>query len=423
MNDDAWVIKIQNASKTFRVHREKNPTLKEKLLYARRAKYREFVALEDVSFTVDKGMTVGLLGVNGSGKSTLLKLISRILYPDEGTVRVRGKVSSLLELGAGFHPDFTGYENIFLNGSLMGLSKKELLNKVDEIVEFSELGDFIQEPIRSYSSGMYMRLAFSVAVAVDPEILLIDEILAVGDTAFQAKCMERLRYLQKQNKTIVMVTHDTGVVERFCDRAVWLHNSKLVLDGEPVDTVQRYLQQAFHNAAEGSGVMSFDRNNVKSSSEQSSEGATSDESHGRIGSHELSFKSVNIESPSGSKVVEAGQSFDVVLNVHCDDPRTGVVYSVGIESEDGTLLYQTDTKTDLADSLELSTGDHVQVRLALEKIPLSQGVYYVTARILTEEGQPIDFWSHCAQFTVIGSTRGTGYIQINHRWDLESKEA
>nr|NNM89686.1 ABC transporter ATP-binding protein [Bacilli bacterium] len=251
-------IDVAHVSKAFRVHNEQYKTLKDKILYAGRAKYREFVALEDVSLSVTKGSTVGLIGVNGSGKSTLLKLISRILYPDQGAIQVHGRVSSLLELGAGFHPDFSGYENIFLNGALMGFSKKELQKKVDSIVTFSELGDFIHEPIRSYSSGMYMRLAFSVAVAVEPEILLIDEILAVGDAAFQAKCMDHLHQLQKQNKTIVIVTHDAGVVERFCDEAVWLENAKVRMDGAPSVCIPAYLDALFGDH-DRQGTMRFDR--------------------------------------------------------------------------------------------------------------------------------------------------------------------
>ncbi|MCL6444267.1 MAG: ABC transporter ATP-binding protein [Alicyclobacillus sp.] len=237
-----YAIRVQGVSKVFRLHLERNSTLKEKLLYAGRAKHRSFVALQDITMDIPRGSTVALLGVNGSGKSTLLKIISRILYPTTGIVEVYGRMSSLLELGAGFHPDFTGYENIFLNGSLLGLSKREIREKVDEIVAFSELEDFIHEPVRCYSSGMYMRLAFSVATAVEPEILLIDEVLAVGDAGFQAKCLARLRELQAQGKTIVMVTHDTGVVEEFCDLVVWLHNGRVQIISTPEVCVPAYLE-------------------------------------------------------------------------------------------------------------------------------------------------------------------------------------
>ncbi len=251
-------VEVDSVSKVFRVHYGKNQTLKEKILYAGRTKYKEFIALDNVSLKVETGSTVGIIGVNGSGKSTLLKIISKILYPDKGQVKVNGRVASLLELGAGFHPDFTGRENIYLNGSLMGLSKKQIGYKIDEIIEFSELGDFIKEPIRTYSSGMYMRLAFSVATALDPEILLIDEILAVGDAAFQKKCMDRLKQLQKLGKSIIFVSHNSTDIENFCDVAVWLDHSKVREIGDPRRCVGNYLRESMNRANQGNSTLTFD---------------------------------------------------------------------------------------------------------------------------------------------------------------------
>ncbi|MDP9728094.1 ABC transporter ATP-binding protein [Alicyclobacillus tolerans] len=235
-----YAIRVKNVTKKFKIYGERNQTLKEKLLYAGRAKHKEFIALDNVSLDIERGTTIGLIGVNGSGKSTLLKIISRILYPDTGAVEVNGRVSSLLELGAGFHPEFTGLENIFLNGSLMGLSKKELSKRVDEIIEFSELGDFIYEPIRGYSSGMYMRLAFSIATLIEPDILLLDEVLAVGDAAFQAKCMRKMEELKNKNRTIVLVSHDSNAVRRICDSAVLLNKSKIIEKGSCELVINRY---------------------------------------------------------------------------------------------------------------------------------------------------------------------------------------
>lgn len=422
MSEREWAIKVEGVSKAFRVHTEKNPTLKEKVIYARRAKYREFVALRDVSVSIQKGTTVGLLGVNGSGKSTLLKLISKILYPDTGSIHVRGKVSSLLELGAGFHPDFTGLENIFLNGSLMGLSKKEIQYKLDEIIDFSELGDFIREPIRSYSSGMYMRLAFSVAVAVDPEVLLIDEILAVGDAAFQAKCMDRLRWLQNQNRTIVIVTHDTGAVERFCDRAVWLNNSRLVMDGDPSDCVQRYLQEAFHSASEGANVMSFDREGEKSP--LSGKVATVDPStvEGRVGTHEVVLRAVTAESSLGRDVVKPGDDLLLILDVECSASKSDVIFGVSIETEDEILLYGTDTKVDLTGPRSIYCGDALRVTLSIERFVLCPGIYHINARVFTEGGEPLDIWPHCARLAVAAEGREIGYVRMEHSWDFESRK-
>ncbi|UOF91484.1 ABC transporter ATP-binding protein [Fodinisporobacter ferrooxydans] len=235
-------IKVKNVTKKFRIYQEKNSTLKERLVYAGRTKFKEFFALDNVSVDIPKGKTVGLIGKNGSGKSTLLKLISRILYPNSGEIKVYGRVSSLLELGAGFHPDFTGRENIYMNASIMGLSKKEIDKKLNEIISFSELEDFIDNPVRSYSSGMYTRLAFSVAISVEPDILLIDEVLAVGDYSFQIKCLDRIKLLKNAGVTIVIVSHDHNVIKELCDLVVWLKHGKIMNYGNPNEVVEQYLE-------------------------------------------------------------------------------------------------------------------------------------------------------------------------------------
>lgn len=236
-------IEVIGVSKKYKIHIEKNSTLKEKILYSKRKKYREYVALNNVNLKVPFGKTIGLIGTNGSGKSTLLKLISKIIYPDKGQILVKGRVSSLLELGAGFHPEFSGFENIYMNASILGLRKKEVDKKLEEIIDFSGIADFINEPVRSYSSGMYMRLAFSVAVAVDPEILLVDEVLAVGDASFQVKCMKRMNQLKYEGKTIVIVSHDMGAIQELCDEVVWIKDSKVHLVGNAKECVSAYLEQ------------------------------------------------------------------------------------------------------------------------------------------------------------------------------------
>ena len=201
-----------------------------------------FWALQDININIGQGQTVGLIGENGSGKSTLLKLMTKIIYPTTGEIRTHGRVSSLLELGAGFHPDFTGRENIYINASIFGLSKKEITNRLDSIIAFSELEEFIDSPIRTYSSGMYMRLAFSVAVHVEPKILLIDEILAVGDVNFQKKCFDKIREFKKKGVTIVIVSHDLKSIEDICDKVIWLDHGKMVTYGECHTVVEQYLK-------------------------------------------------------------------------------------------------------------------------------------------------------------------------------------
>lgn len=240
---DDIAIKVENVNKSFNIYYDRANTLKERLLFMARNKRRERrEVLKNINLEIKKGETVALIGVNGSGKSTLLKLMTKIIYPNKGTVETYGKLTSLLELGAGFHPDFSGRENIYFNASIFGLTKKEIDGRLNDIIEFSELQEFIDNPVRTYSSGMYMRLAFSVAINVDAEILLIDEILSVGDQHFQEKCFNKMRELKKQGKTMVFVTHSMESVRNLCDRAVWLCDGEIRLDGNTNEVVDEYLK-------------------------------------------------------------------------------------------------------------------------------------------------------------------------------------
>lgn len=234
-------IEVKEVVKSFKVYPDKGYTLKEKILFRRRRKYDERNVLDGISFEVGKGEAVGLIGHNGCGKSTILKLLTKIMYPDSGMVEMRGRVSSLIELGAGFHPDMSGRENIYINASIFGLSKKEIDSRLDDMIAFSELGAYLDNPVRTYSSGMYMRLAFSVAINVDADILLLDEILAVGDANFQTKCFDRLRGIQANGTTIVLVTHDMNVIKSFCTRAIWMNQGKIAAQGKSAEVVDAYL--------------------------------------------------------------------------------------------------------------------------------------------------------------------------------------
>lgn len=240
-NDDI-AIKVENMSKVFKIYMDKANTLKEKLLFFSRGRKEVRTVLENINLEIKKGETVALIGTNGSGKSTLLKLMTKIYYPTKGTVYTTGKLTSLLELGAGFHPDFSGRENIYFNASIFGLSKKEIDNRLDDIIKFSELEEFIDNPVRTYSSGMYMRLAFSIAINVDADILLIDEILAVGDQHFQDKCFHKLLELKESDKTVVMVSHSLDSVRKLCDRAVWIYEGRVRLDGNCNEVLDEYLK-------------------------------------------------------------------------------------------------------------------------------------------------------------------------------------
>ena len=235
-------IDVNHVTKTFKLYSDKPQTLKERLVRGWKNKTEERVVLKDINLEINKGETVALIGVNGSGKSTLLKLMTKIIYPNKGTLKTYGKLTSLLELGAGFHPDFTGRENIYFNAAIFGLTKKEIDDRLQSIIEFSELGDFIDSPVRTYSSGMYMRLAFSVAINVDAEILLIDEILAVGDQHFQDKCFAKLEELAKSKMTIVIVSHSLDSIKKLCNRAIWINEGRVAMDGNCSDVIDEYLK-------------------------------------------------------------------------------------------------------------------------------------------------------------------------------------
>lgn len=240
MNNSA--IYLSKVYKKYKIYHDKAYTLKDKILFWKRNKYEERWVLRDINIEIFKGESVGIIGKNGSGKSTLLKLLTRIIYPNRGELKITGRVAGLLELGAGFHPDMTGRENIYINASIFGLSRKEISGKLSDIIEFAELEEFIDNPVRTYSSGMYIRLAFAIAININADILLIDEVLAVGDIAFQAKCLNKLREIKEKGVTIVIVSHSLEQIEEFCDKSIWIKNGKIEMVGNCKEVHERYLE-------------------------------------------------------------------------------------------------------------------------------------------------------------------------------------
>lgn len=236
------VIQVENVYKSFKIYFDKGQSLKERLLFKRRCKHEIRYVLKGINFNVDRGEAIGIIGENGCGKSTMLKLMTKIMYPDKGRIKIDGRISSLIELGAGFHPDMSGRENIYTNASIFGLTKKEIDARLQTIIDFSELYDFIDNPVRTYSSGMYMRLAFSVAINVNADVLLIDEILGVGDENFQKKCYEKLQQIKEDGVTIAIVSHDLGTIRKFCDKVIWINNGVVEKYGLPETVVDEYLE-------------------------------------------------------------------------------------------------------------------------------------------------------------------------------------
>ena len=242
-NEEKYAIEVQDVYKTFNVYLDKANSIKEKMLFWKRNRKEVRQVLKGINLNIKKGEAVALIGVNGSGKSTLLKLMTKIIYPNKGKILINGKLTSLLELGAGFHPDFSGRENIYFNASIFGLTKKQIDDRLEQIIEFSELGDYIDNPVRTYSSGMFMRLAFAVAINVDADILLVDEILSVGDQHFQEKCINKMKQLKKEGKTMVFVTHSLDSARELCDRAVWLCDGVLKLDAKTNEVIEKYIEE------------------------------------------------------------------------------------------------------------------------------------------------------------------------------------
>ena len=233
-------VRVDHVSKSFRLYHERNQTIKSAVMRGRRSVHEDFWALKDVSFDVPAGSTFGLIGSNGSGKSTLLKCLANIYYPNEGSITHFGKVAAMLEVGSGFHSELSGRENIFLNGSILGMSKKEITRKYDEIVDFSGVEQFIDQPVKNYSSGMYVRLGFAIAINVDPDILVVDEVLAVGDSEFQEKCFQKFKDFKRAGKTVILVSHSMDTVTQMCDQAAWLNHGELMVAGDARGTIAAY---------------------------------------------------------------------------------------------------------------------------------------------------------------------------------------
>jgi ABC-2 type transport system ATP-binding protein len=310
------VVTAEQVSKKFRLFKERNSSLKATIVRGHRIIAEDFWALRDVSFDVREGETFGLIGENGSGKSTMLKCLTKILRPDEGRVQVDGKISALLELGAGFHPELSGRENVFLNGAILGLGQKELRRRFDDIVDFAGIGPFIDEPVKNYSSGMYIRLGFSVAINVDPDVLLVDEVLAVGDESFQRKCNEKFAELRAQGKTIVLVSHGLAGVQNLCDRVAWFQHGQLMMVGEPREVIESYV-----------GTVQVDRE-------------TDDEGNNRWGSGEGRIVDVQLLDSAGrpTNQVRTGEAVKLRLHYEISEPIERPVFGLAFNTVEGFLV-------------------------------------------------------------------------------------
>lgn len=386
------VIEVKNVSKHFVIHKEKS--LKERVLNPRQSRrYREeFRALDGVSLSIVAGSTVGLVGPNGSGKSTLLKTIGGIIHPTSGEVLLRGRLAALLELGAGFHPDLTGRENVYLNASILGLSREFTDRNFDAIVDFSGIGDFIDTQVKFYSSGMYVRLAFAVAVHVDPDILLVDEVLAVGDEPFQRKCLDRIRTFQKEGRTIILVSHGMDQVAEFCDRVVVLEHGRVVADGEPQDALS---------------VLRADFDETRRADlERQREKQAEDVPHARF----IGVGATTLADQSLRPVVGPGEKLTIAMEIVADEEVRDWTLGVGITTPIGTVLFQT-TNDMLGIELRPLRGHHRFV-LDLPHLALGDGDYTVATSLYDSNGRELHAVPNACQFSVRSAATSRGPVAM-----------
>lgn len=407
-------ISVRNVSKKFKIHHDKPSTLKEKVLRLKKNSWEEFWALKDIDIDIKKGITAGLIGQNGSGKSTLLKLMTKIIYPTSGEITIDGRVSSLLELGAGFHPDFTGRENIYTNAAIFGLSKSEIDRRVDDIISFSELGEFIDNPVRTYSSGMYMRLAFAVAINVDPDILLIDEILAVGDANFQKKCMDKMLDFKKKGVTIVIVTHDMGSVQRLCDDVVWLDKGKVIMRGNAHDITASYLEYMGERQGAAVSKVVEDKNEIESPKDEQNNEAN------RWGNKDIIVSKVEMVDKAGNvkSNFKCGEEVTVRIYYERNNKNTKKpVFGIGVFRNDGVHCYGTNTFIDRVEDLDIK--DKGIMECFIKQLLLIRGQYSLDIAIHSEDGFPYDYIRGICSFDLHSNISDVGISRLEHEWKLK----
>ncbi len=422
-------ITLSNVSKIYRKYSGRQfATLKSALLQrsilAELSPTETFPALQDVSFAVAAGRTCGVIGRNGSGKSTALKLVAGITKPTSGTVTVQGRVSALIELGAGFHPEISGRENVFINGIMLGLTRREIERRFDEIVEFAELREFIEAPVKTYSSGMYMRLGFAVAIHVDPDVLLVDEVLAVGDEGFTHKCLDKFAEFRRTGKTILLVTHSLGLVERFCDEAIWLDEGRLRSQGDPKRVVDAYL--AAVEKSEDALLATTTAKAVAAAAPTEPPTAVPDQSElknlfqaveGRWGSRQIEITRVTLFGRDGeSFIFHTGEAMRVTMRIVAHAPATDFVFGVSFFNADGVCCYGTNTYIEQMDPLRME--GEVEVTFAIDSLDLVEGTYKIDVAVHTCDGYPYDYHRLLYTFRVKSRTPDVGIYRPKHHWSF-----
>jgi ABC-type polysaccharide/polyol phosphate transport system ATPase subunit len=409
-------ISVANVSKSYRLwgRRSQFQTLKSALLKRQLVPTPEnsVPALQNVSFNINRGEAFGVIGRNGSGKSTLLKIISGILKPTDGVVSVNGRVSALIELGAGFHPEISGRENVYINGIMLGLTRKEVDRRFDQIVAFSGVGDYIDQPVKTYSSGMYVRLGFAVAVHVDPDILLIDEVLAVGDEEFTQQCIARIQEMKARGVTLLFVTHQLDLVRQLCDRAVWIDHGVVEGLGDPVRVCDAYLQRISGTTVADEPVTD------ETADEEDEDGAGRQDEEERWGSGEIIIPRVSLVDTKGRELVALGGGSSVVIEIDFDvrEPQSDFVFGVAIFHTDGTCVYGTNTEVEGWKSLRIEGKG--RVRFIMPSLDLVAGNYRIDAAIHSRNGRAYDYRRGVIRFVVGSRVHDTGIYRPRHEWEF-----
>jgi len=416
-------IRIENLTKLYRRStagfrmRTLKSALMARSLTQGLGKDATIVALEDINFAVAKGEAFGIIGSNGSGKSTLLEVLAGILQPTSGRRAVDGRVAALIELGAGFHPEISGRENIYINGAILGMSRAQVAERFDDIVEFSGLGDFIEEPVKNYSSGMYVRLGFAVAIHTEPDILLVDEVLAVGDEAFAHQCLRRIEELLESGRTVLMVSHALTLIEGLCDRVLWLDNGRQRMLGDPRRVVDAYRQAVAEDESRGHRETKEEREReLEATGEETADEASPE----RWGSRQAEIQKARLLDDSGTERYHFKSGETVVFEISANAPAMldDFVFGVGVFTPRGVECWG--TNTDLAGYEPQSFAGPTVVRLICPDLRLAAGEYLIDVAVHSRDGAPYDYHRRLVSFTVTADTESAGVYQPEHRWEFGS---
>lgn len=430
------VIEVTNVKKKFKIYFDKGTSLKERILFQKRNHYEDRWVLNGISFEVKKGEAIGLVGRNGCGKSTTLKMLTRIMYPTEGKIEVNGRVSSMLELGAGFHLDMSGRENIYNNAAIFGMNHKEIEKRIHSIIEFSELEEYIDNPVRTYSSGMYMRLAFSIAINVNADVLLIDEILGVGDVNFQEKCFRKLQEIKKKGTTIVIVSHSLSQIEKICNRCIWIEEGLIKEEGKPHDVHVKYLAYM-----ENERIGKTNQNDITNKKNENEvilqEGQVENNSNEyelqdnlfelrqycsenaiRSGNQDVFFRKILVENWSHSNCYVFGENNDMTITLEYEAKKEKQTGGFGFEivRDDGICCYGTRTELDENMITELKQNGIIELTVNLHQLLV--GTYVLNLFIIGDGNTMYDYIQHAIEFQILYKTNEKGISRLEHSWKL-----